>query len=161
MVIGKIKRAVDPHLVRGHIEVDLNRASRTRIVPVNGLARQNEFCELLDPRIEVLHRLRLINLLIIKLLDVAVWGNFFVKLTSRADNLRDRSGASSLSARRRFRSSISFLYFSISASVSMISFFCACSYKDRTVSSTSASTKKNAMHVHARFLCVLRKVRYS
>lgn len=54
------------NLIRGHVEVDLHRARRPALIAlvlVHGLARQDELRELLDARIEVVHRKTLVELL--------------------------------------------------------------------------------------------------
>ena len=54
------------HLVRRHVKVDLGGTRRTRLVPtvlVNCLACEDEVGELLDARVEVFHRLALVQLL--------------------------------------------------------------------------------------------------
>ena len=54
------------YLVRCHIKVNLGRTRGARLVPavfVNGLARKDKIRELLNARVEIFHRLALIQLL--------------------------------------------------------------------------------------------------
>ena len=61
-----VRKKGEAYLVRCHIKVDLGGTRGARLVSavlVNGLAREDKIRELLDARVEIFHRLALVQLL--------------------------------------------------------------------------------------------------
>ena len=61
-----VRKKGEAYLVRCHIKVDLGGTRGARLVSavlVNGLAREYKIRELLDARVEIFHRLALVQLL--------------------------------------------------------------------------------------------------
>lgn len=124
-------------LIRRCVKIQFDWAGRPGFSAlIYRLAREDKFSKLFDTVVQVMHSLALVLLLLVLTMSICDHRpNPETLHTSRALSLRFLAGASfSLSPKRRFRSSISFLYRSSSASVSTTSFFVACSYNYLAVS---------------------------